>query len=710
MDTKSKKYSRSRAVKAIMLIIYIICFGAMGIITSYLPVNGYFNNSIGAILCNEFEDTYIYRNALYMKQMEVFDTRFTKESVAQLAANADYYVCIEASDGTLYSSEVAPYSEKSVVTSDIDNGRVISVFNGVYILKGTSGLFESVSIGLPETEYIQLYILWQRMVHNMWVVIITDLVLLAVGITLICLLCRVSGESSDGTVSLRPFFKTFYEVTIIIIIAAISLFIVCLDEYWDAWGCEGFAFMDKLFMVLAGAVTAVSALMLLYLFVSMSVRAKNKRFAEGSIIFCLCRLVWRLLCSCSKGFAKLLRRLKELFTGELYKGTAARRLLWIDSAFISVSAIILILFAVGFGTRGLMALWIVLELVFLGLFLHGRYLIIRDGAVLERQIKELYNGNYGYSEPMHKNSPYGESSELLYKLAAQYRKGIEESVKAERMRVDLVTNVSHDLKTPLTSIISYVELLSKEELSPTARDYVTILRKKSERLKNIVSDVFELAKTTSGEISVSHERLDLNKLSYQTLAEMEDKIARSGFAVKAQICEPPVTVVSDGKRIYRIIQNLLDNALKYSLAGTRIYYTLEKRGGRAVITIKNIAAYEMNFTTEEILERFSRGDKSRTTEGSGLGLSIAQGFTLACGGDFNIDIDGDMFKAIVSFPLLAENAAAAQSQDPAKPEVPREALVPAEQMPLKMPEAIFPAEYGDTEEERRTEEAVTENE
>lgn len=196
-----------------------------------------------------------------------------------------------------------------------------------------------------------------------------------------------------------------------------------------------------------------------------------------------------------------------------------------------------------------------------------------------------------------------------------------------------------------------MELLSREELPPAARDYVTILQQKSTRLKNIVADVFELAKTTSGEIAVANEQLDLNKLSYQTLAEMEDKISRSGFIVKANICEPPVTVMSDGKRIYRIIQNLMDNALKYSLSGTRIYYALEKNDGKAIITIKNIASYEMNFTTEEILERFARGDKSRTTEGSGLGLSIAQGFALACGGDFKIEIDGDMFKSIITFPL-----------------------------------------------------------
>ena len=135
---------------------------------------------------------------------------------------------------------------------------------------------------------------------------------------------------------------------------------------------------------------------------------------------------------------------------------------------------------------------------------------------------------------------------------------------------------------------------------------------------------------------------------------IKGSISSSGLDIKVNICEPPVIVVSDGKRLYRVIQNLLDNALKYSLRGTRIYYTLEKRGDNAFITIKNIASYEMTFTKEEILERFTRADKARSTEGTGLGLSIAQGFTLACGGSFDIEIDGDMFKVVLGFPMKSD--------------------------------------------------------
>lgn len=225
-----------------------------------------------------------------------------------------------------------------------------------------------------------------------------------------------------------------------------------------------------------------------------------------------------------------------------------------------------------------------------------------------------------------------------------------ERMKSERMKIDLVTNVSHDLKTPLTSMVSYVELLSEEpDLSETARDYVGILEKKTERLKTIVSDLFDLAKSTSGDIALDMEQLDVKKLIEQTLGDMADDIEKSGRQVKVRLPEEPVMVVSDGKKLYRVFQNILDNALKYSLEGTRVYVELDQGEAGPVATVKNTAAYEMTFTAEEMLQRFSRGDRSRSTEGSGLGLSIAESFTRVCGGTLSVELDGDLFKVVVAF-------------------------------------------------------------
>ncbi|MDE7195348.1 MAG: HAMP domain-containing histidine kinase, partial [Oscillospiraceae bacterium] len=638
---------------------YIACFAAIGIITGFAPAHGYMRNAMGfdAMLTDNVVKTEIFRSTVLSNERTLFNHLTGNEKkLSDFVSNADFYIRIETGSGKVFISSFTPCWQYDLERHS--EGGFIG-YENYYIHVGNAyeqQEITAISIGLSTKGYENIENYWLQVKNNMWIICVSDILLLAVGIILMCIICRVTGECPDGTVKLHPFFMVPYEIPLgLLCLAVIMPSLISGNAFANSgnWSKP----LRMLCMICFGGVFAVITLVLLYFIVCMNVRSKNKRFARGSIIVCLIMGLWYILKWGGRHIARFFRCLKEMLTGELFKGSTSKKLLMMDLVFIIITALNIILF---FAVYAIAAIWVILEVFAFVLFLYGRYAIQRDLAVLERQIREMYNGNYAYSEPLHKNSPYAESSEKLYKLASQYRKGIEESVRAERMKIDLVTNVSHDLKTPLTSIISYVELLSREELSPAARDYVTILQQKSTRLKNIVADVFELAKTTSGEIAVANEQLDLNKLSYQTLAEMEDKISRSGFIVKANICDPPVTVVSDGKRIYRIIQNLMDNALKYSLSGTRIYYSLEKTDGgeeppRAVITIKNIASYEMNFTTEEILERFTRGDKSRTTEGSGLGLSIAQGFALACGGDFKIEIDGDMFKAMISFPLYNES-------------------------------------------------------
>jgi len=242
--------------------------------------------------------------------------------------------------------------------------------------------------------------------------------------------------------------------------------------------------------------------------------------------------------------------------------------------------------------------------------------------------------------------------ETFEEINKGFDESLEEKMKSERMKINLVTNVSHDLKTPLTSIISYVDLLSREDdLSDSAKDYIRILSEKSDRLKNIVSDLFDLARSTSGDIETEVEELDLKKLVEQTVVDMDDSIQSSGFQIRTSLPEEPVAILSDGKKLYRVIQNLLDNALKYSLQGTRIYVDLVEEYGKASLRIKNTAGYEMNFTKDEILQRFFRGDRSRSGEGSGLGLSIAESFTRVSGGEFDLQVDGDQFNVLLKFPL-----------------------------------------------------------
>lgn len=244
--------------------------------------------------------------------------------------------------------------------------------------------------------------------------------------------------------------------------------------------------------------------------------------------------------------------------------------------------------------------------------------------------------------------------EQLNDINKTIEKNIENQMQAERMKIELVTNVSHDLKTPLTSIIGYINLLSMEEdLSPRCRDYVSILEKKSDKLNQIVKDVFDISKAVSG-IEVEKEEIDLCVLLRQVLGDMSGKMEESGKAFCIDIGMKKANIMGDGIKIYRVIQNLMDNAIKYSLDGTRIHLRMYQKEEYAVVEIKNVASYKMEFTPEEIVERFARGDRARTTDGNGLGLSIAKSFTEANDGNFVIETDGDLFKARAEFPLKLE--------------------------------------------------------
>ena len=269
----------------------------------------------------------------------------------------------------------------------------------------------------------------------------------------------------------------------------------------------------------------------------------------------------------------------------------------------------------------------------------------RDLGKLIRQIERISEGDLKADADIPKESLYYNASKQLSNIGSGLDKSLQDQMKGERMKIDLITNVSHDLKTPLTSIISYVDLLARDDsLSPEARDYVTILNQKTERLKNTIADLFELAKSTSGEAKVTLEPMDLKKLMEQTLEDMSDQIRESGFKVKFQCDAEHTKFKGDVNRMYRVVQNILE--------GTRIFATISNQGSRVCLTVQNTSGYEMDFTEEEIMERFYRGEKSRTSEGNGLGLSIADSFTANCRGEFKIEIDGDQFKAMILFPIL----------------------------------------------------------
>ena len=382
--------------------------------------------------------------------------------------------------------------------------------------------------------------------------------------------------------------------------------------------------------------------------ITLSTRIKCGSLFKTSLTGRILAFVWKYIKKISSYIKNhfRLQSIKHIERNALKKDIFMRRFIIRTFAALAIGAILLAISinegspeAIVFGTLPVAILYIIFSL--------------RDHAEIAgvaKQIADMNGGDYSPRIIPDKSPAYGMTNNLN-NISDGIRSAVDKQVQSERMKIELVTNVSHDLKTPLTSIISYIDLLSAEDMSPAARDYVAVISQKSDRLKAMVSDLFDLAKATSN-TDVDSEQIDAVILTQQVIGDMTDRIEQSGLEIRTDIKAQSAPIMADGKKLYRVLQNLIDNALKYSMAGTRVYITLENKNSSACISVKNISAEEMDFTPEEITERFTRGDKSRTTEGNGLGLSIAKSFTEACGGTFKIVIDGDMFTANVTLPLI----------------------------------------------------------
>ena len=271
--------------------------------------------------------------------------------------------------------------------------------------------------------------------------------------------------------------------------------------------------------------------------------------------------------------------------------------------------------------------------------------------------EKIKNGDLEYKIPIKDDDNFTVLAENINNIGQGLENSIEDALKSERMKAELITNVSHDLKTPLTSIINYIELIKKEKnIEPDyINDYIKVLDSKSKRLKVLIEDLFEASKASSGNLEINMDKIELRQLLRQSIGEMEEKILESNLDIRLNLPEDKVYIYADGRRIYRVLENLLSNIIKYSLNNTRVYIDLSVNEGKVTLIMKNISSYELNFDPVEIMERFKRADESRNTEGSGLGLAIAKDLVNLQGGKFHIEIDGDLFKSVLEFDELNQD-------------------------------------------------------
>ena len=364
------------------------------------------------------------------------------------------------------------------------------------------------------------------------------------------------------------------------------------------------------------------------------------------------------------GFLSLVRRIKA-------------RTLWKNSLLRWFGGFIKVLFCnfnevwqviIVFGVIGLFSFFALIEwasvmgitfllpALILGAELAAFVYMVRQ-AIGKQRIKEgilkIAEGEVEYKIPL--NGLNGDQkiiAEKINSIGEGLDRALEESMKSERLKTDLITNVSHDIKTPLTSIINYVDLLKKENFEdPKIQRYLEILEAKAQRLKTLTEDVVEASKVSSGNITLQYMNINFVEMIQQTSGEFEEKFKARELKEVLILPEKEVVIRADGRRLWRVLANIYNNAAKYAMEGTRVYAELKVVNGSAVFSLKNISQQPLNISADELTERFIRGDISRSTEGSGLGLSIAKSLTQMQGGKFELYLDGDLFRVTITFPI-----------------------------------------------------------
>ncbi len=386
----------------------------------------------------------------------------------------------------------------------------------------------------------------------------------------------------------------------------------------------GYSWYDKNYGSLGiAAIGTIGGAMIFTILLSFARNLKNRSFLKRSVIYIIVR--------------KLYLFLRGLFSN-------ARKLL-------SDKAINLFL-AYFIGYCFLMVVFAKTVIIPIGLTVTMVYFAQKkliEFEELRKGIDEVRCGNNSYKINSTHEGIIGDMCRKLDNIGEGINIAVESRMKAERMKTELITNVSHDLKTPLTSIINYSKILKGMELEPReANDYIKIIEQKALKLKSLTSDLFDISKVQSGNEIMNIEEIDLGVLINQALAELDAEIKERELIFKADICEG-IIIKGDGEKLSRVFENLFINAVKYSLGGTRVYVEAEEDDAYIVVSVKNISAYPLDFNEEEITERFVRGDESRSGEGSGLGLAIAKSYLEAMGAGFRVVTDGDLFKAIITW-------------------------------------------------------------
>lgn len=419
--------------------------------------------------------------------------------------------------------------------------------------------------------------------------------------------------------------------------AIIIIFFVI--SFWNEVPCD---FIVGLPIFIISAIALIS--IVLGWCMSFAVRLKLGKWWRNTVIYRLLIIMWKIL-------KFLCRKIKALFK-LTFKFLGKLPLVWKTALIVVGVSFIELVFMIIFWNDSAVAmlLWFLSSLI-LGVAVLYCAMVLKK---LQKAGKALADGDLSYQVDTSKMiGDFKEHGNSLNSIAKGMTLAVEQRMKSERMKTELITNVSHDIKTPLTSIINYTDLISKEPCdNEKINEYSEVLLRQSERLKRLIDDLVEASKASTGNLEVNLAPCEANILLTQVAGEYEEKLKNRNLEMITTQPSGAVMIMADGRRLWRVFDNLMNNICKYAQSSTRVYLSLEKQDDNAVITFKNTSHSPLNISSDELMERFVRGDSSRNTEGNGLGLSIAKSLTELQNGTLDLSIDGDLFKVTLKFPVI----------------------------------------------------------
>ncbi len=450
---------------------------------------------------------------------------------------------------------------------------------------------------------------------------------------LLIFLARTAARREDGELQGGWQEKIPFDLYLLVDGTIIALLCVAVEEVYSY-----VSFYTPPYDVLLLAMSFALAVLVFAAWVTFCARVKVGGLWKGTIVYSLLCLCWKVLKWCWGVLRAFGRGMMNLLH--------AIPMIWRTALGCVVVSILLIAFESNRAYGLLMMLLIALSLAACLFSMQLRKLQREGEALAAGDLDAQVDTKWMYWDVKR-------HAENLNSIGDGMAAAIDKQLKSERLKTELITNVSHDIKTPLTSIINYVDLLQHEHTSEQEEEYLAVLKRQAFKLKKLTEDLVEASKATTGNLPVNAVRCSMNELLAQVEGEYGDKLAAAELTLVSVMPEKELFCCVDGALMWRVIDNLLSNICKYAQNGTRVYLTLDKTGGEAVVTFKNTSRAALNIPAEELMERFVRGDSSRSTEGNGLGLSIAQSLTELQGGKMALAIDGDLFKAILRFPTVA---------------------------------------------------------